>query len=307
LPRTSDPRHAQQQATTASPVRPLCPWAPKERPLKYRLLLLPLALVACSQAPSSRTSAAPPAAATAQANSPAANTSVDTTLLGKYHWQLIEATDNHGKRIDTLYVRADKPLQLDFMQNRVSVGNSCNSLIGNYSVDGGRLKVGPMAQTMMACPDQALTDLDEAISQRLQGNSKLSIRNSDEALFLSLVTDGGDTLVFTGLPTAETRYGGEGEVIFLEVASQTKPCSHPLSPNMQCLQVRELKYDKNGVAIGMPGEWQPLSQNIEGYTHEAGIRNVLRVKRFNVKNPPAGAPSTAYVLDLVVESEVVKQ
>ena len=75
---------------------------------------------------------------------------------------------------------------------------------------------------------------------------------------------------------------------------------------MQCLQVRELKYDKNGVAVGTPGEWQPLSQNIEGYTHEAGIRNVLRVKRFNVKNPPAGAPSTAYVLDLVVESEVVK-
>jgi len=69
---------------------------------------------------------------------------------------------------------------------------------------------------------------------------------------------------------------------------------------MQCLQVRELKYDKNGVAVGAPGEWKPLSQNIKGYTHEAGIRNVLRVKRFNVKN------STAYVLDLVVESEVVK-
>jgi heat shock protein HslJ len=285
-------------ATTTEAVRPLYPWAPKERPLKYRLLLLPLALVACSQAPSSSTSAAQPATVTAQATPPAANTSVDTTLLGKYHWQLIEAKDSRGKRIDTLFVRADKPLQLDFMQNRVSVGNSCNSLIGNYSVDGGRLKLGPMSQTMMACPDKALTDLDEAISQRLQGNPKLSIQNGDEAPFLSLVTDSGDTLVFTGLPTAETRYGGEGEVIFLEVASQTRPCSHPLSPNMQCLQVRELKYDKNGVAVGTPGEWQPLSQNIEGYTHEAGIRNVLRVKRFNVNNPPAGAPSTAYVLDL---------
>jgi heat shock protein HslJ len=306
LPRTSAPRHAQQQVITASSVRPLYPWAPKERPLKYRLLLLPFALVACSQAPGSSTDAAPPAAATAQANPPA-TTSVDTTLLGKYHWQLIEARDGRGKRIDMLFVRVDKPLQLDFMQNHVSVGNSCNSLIGNYSVDGGRLKVGPMAQTMMACPDKALTDLDEAISQRLQGNPKLSLQNRDEAPLLSLVTDTGDTLVFTGLPTAETRYGGEGEVIFLEVALQTRPCGHPLSSNMQCLQVRELKYDKNGVAVGTPGEWQPLSQNIEGYRHEVGIRNVLRVMRFNVKNPPAGAPSTAYVLDLVVESEVVKQ
>jgi len=57
-------------------------------------------------------------------------------------------------------------------------------------------------------------------------------------------------------------------------------------------RMRELKYGENGVTVGTPGEWQPLYQNIEGYTHEAGIRNVLRVKRFNLKNPPAGAPST---------------
>ena len=275
--------------------------------MKYRLLLLPLVLVACSQSPRSSTNAAPPAAATAQATPPPATASTDTTLLGKYHWQLIDATDSRGKRIDMLFVRADKPLQLDFMHNRVSVGNSCNSLSGNYSVDGGRLKFGPMAQTMMACPDKSLADLDGAISQRLQGNPKLSIQNTGEAPFLRLIADSGDTLVFRGLPTAETRYSGEGEVIFLEVASQTRPCSHPLIPNMQCLQVRELKYDKNGLAVGAPGDWQPLYQNIEGYTHEASIRNVLRVKRFNVKNPPAGAPSIAYVLDIVVESEVVKQ
>ncbi len=75
---------------------------------------------------------------------------------------------------------------------------------------------------------------------------------------------------------------------------------------MQCLQVRERKYGDNGVVTGPPGEWQPLYQSIEGYTHEAGIRNVLRVQRFNIKNPPADAPNTAYVLDMVVESEVVK-
>ena len=41
---------------------------------------------------------------------------------------------------------------------------------------------------------------------------------------------------------------------------------------------------------------------IEGYTHEDGVRNVVRVKRYEVKNPPADAPSQAYVLDMVVES-----
>src|SRR2546427_3924036 len=38
--------------------------------------------------------------------------------------------------------------------------------------------------------------------------------------------------------------------------------------------------------------------NIEGYTHEDGVRNVVRVKRYEVKNPPADAPSQAYVLDM---------
>jgi heat shock protein HslJ len=175
--------------------------------LKYRLFLLPLALAACSRAPSSSTNNAPPAVATAQATPLAATASVDTTLLGVYHWQLVEATDSRGKRIDTLFVRADKPLQLDFTHSRVSVSNSCNSLSSNYSVDGERLKLGPMAQTVMACPDKALAELDEAISQRLQGNPRLSLPNKNEAPFLRLVTDSGDTLVFTGLPTAETQVG----------------------------------------------------------------------------------------------------
>ncbi|HYM87381.1 MAG TPA: DUF4377 domain-containing protein, partial [Pseudoxanthomonas sp.] len=45
---------------------------------------------------------------------------------------------------------------------------------------------------------------------------------------------------------------------------------------------------------------------IEGYTHEAGIRNVLRVKRYTIKHPPADGSSLVYVLDMVVESEATK-
>lgn len=277
--------------------------------MKYRLLLLPLALAACSQTPPPESGKMPPAttAASTPAKPTAATAATDASALGKYHWQLSEATGSDGKRIDALFVRPDKPLQLDFVRDRLSVGNACNRIGGNYSVDGERLKIGPMAQTMMACADKALADLDGAITQRLQSNPKLGLHTEGNAPQLRLATDNGDTLVFIGQPTAETRYGGEGETVFLEVAPQTKPCSHPLIPNMQCLQVRERKYGENGVIVGTPGEWQPLYQSIEGYTHDAGIRNVLRVKRFSIKNPPADAPNTAYVLDMVVESEVVKQ
>lgn len=278
--------------------------------MKYLPLALALttALAACSQpsAPSSQATA--PAAATAQAHdaTPAA-VAVHADDLGKYHWQLSEATDSSGKRIDALFVRPDRPVQLDFVQQRIGVSNTCNRLGGGFTLQGEQLQVTPMAQTMMACHDPALAALDSAVSQRLQGNSKISLQTTGDTPQLRLVTAGNDTLVFNGQPTAETRYGGQGETVFLEIAANTKPCSHPLIPNAQCLQVRERQYDAQGLQTGTPGEWQPLYQNIEGYTHEDGVRNVLRVKRFSVKNPPADAPNTAYVLDMVVESETVKK
>lgn len=291
--------------------------------MKYRLLLLPLALAACSQSPQSTppaSSATTAGVATAAPTPPVAGAvaPTDTSLLDRYHWQLNDATDSTGKRIDALFVRADKPVQLDLNANRLNVINSCNTMGGGYRVEDGRLQIGPMMQTRMACADPGLSALDGAISQRLQGGLKLSLQADGNAPHLQLVTDSGDTLSFTGVPTAETRFGGPGETAFIEVAAQTVPCNplvpsnHPVLANhpvlgQQCLQVRDRFFDEHGLPGGTPGEWHPLNQEIEGYTHEPGIRNVLRVKRFAIKNPSADAPSTAYVLDLVVESEKAKQ
>ena len=280
--------------------------------MKYRLMLLPLALAACSQTPPDHAGNPPAAAAAAPATAATASAAVaaapafDTAILAKYHWRLSQAAGSDGKRIDALFARPDKPLELDFMHDRLSVSNTCNRLGGSFSVQGDRLKLGQMAQTMMACADPAVAALDSAMSQRLQGQPRIQVKSEGEVPTLSLTGDNGDTLVFAGEPTAETRYGSEGETVFLEIAPDTKPCSHPLIPAKQCLQMRERKYGANGV-VESTGEWQPLYQDIEGYTHEAGVRNVLRVKRFAIKNPPADAPSTAYVLDMVVESEIAKK
>ena len=123
---------------------------------------------------------------------------------------------------------------------------------------------------------------------------------------LVLTNAAGDRLVFHGAPTADTRFGGPGERVFLEVAAETKPCSHPLIPDKQCLQVREIKFDDNGLRVGEPGEWQNFYDQIEGFSHQPGTRNVLRVNRYTVANPPADGSSQAFVLDMVVESELVK-
>ena len=119
---------------------------------------------------------------------------------------------------------------------------------------------------------------------------------------LALTAADGSKLSFNGEPTADTRYGGPGERMFLEVAAQRQPCNHPLIADMQCLQVREVFYNDTGIKSGEPGEWQPLYEDIEGYQHQPGIRNVVRVYRYHRDPAPADASSIVYVHDMTVES-----
>ena len=116
----------------------------------------------------------------------------------------------------------------------------------------------------------------------------------------------GDALRFIGMAPPEIRFGNPGTIVFMEVAAHRKPCQHPMMPSpRQCLEVRELHYDAEGLRSGTPGAWQLFHDTIEGYSHEEGVRNVLRIKRFPIANPPMDAPATGYVLDMVIESQTV--
>lgn len=260
---------------------------------RLTLLVLPLLLAACPKE-------AQPPATPAPATTAAPAAAIDEQALAGYHWRLTDAADAQGQRITALFARADKPLALDFRDGHVGIGNGCNRIGGRYRVTGDTLTVDDLISTEMAC-EPALMALDAAISERLRGRLQARLQRDPEKLILT--TSAGDVLAFDGEPTAETRYGGPGEKAFLEVAAQTKPCSHPLIPNKQCLQVREVFYDDNGLKTGTPGEFGNFYDGIEGYTHEPGVRNVLRVKRFKRDPAPADASDTVYVLDMVVESE----
>ncbi|QOW19030.1 META and DUF4377 domain-containing protein [Lysobacter ciconiae] len=273
--------------------------------MKFHLLLLPLALAACTAERPATPATDTPVPAAAQKTPVAASMVLDAATLGRYHWQLAEASDAYGAHIDALFARDDKPVQLDFADQRLSISNTCNLMNGGYRLDDDKLKIDSLQQTLMACADPKLAELDRAVSSRFEGSPRIRLTGSEEAPRLELTSEAGDKLVFAGEPTAASRYGGEGEQVFMEVAAQTVPCSHPLIPDKQCLQVRERTYRDDGTVAGEPGEWEPLYQEIEGYTHEAGVRNVLRLKRYQVANPPADGSSVAYVLDMVVESEQV--
>ncbi len=264
--------------------------------------LLALALAACARDNAPDASTTPVAPATPAAVTAAAT---DAPALEGYHWQLSSAADAQGRRIDTLFARDDKPVQLEFGEGRIGIANTCNHMGGSYAASGDTLTVGRLVSTMMACTDNALMALDREVGQRLEGPLAYALQAGGMPQ-LTLTTAGGDVLTFLGKPTAQTRYGGPGERVFLEVAAETKPCSHPLIPDKQCLQVREIRYDENGAKIGEPGQFQHFYDEIEGYAHEPGVRHVLRVDRYTVRNPPADASAHAYVLDRVVESETVR-
>ncbi|MEG2940972.1 MAG: META and DUF4377 domain-containing protein [Thermomonas sp.] len=263
-------------------------------------LLLPLALAACTGTMSTSEPAAP--AAPEPPAPPVAPAAPELVAeLPRFHWRLQDATAADGSRIEALFARADVPVQLDFDKGRLAVSNTCNRMGGSYALAAGTLTVGRMASTMMACTDAKLMALDGEVGKRLEGALSLALA-AGAAPSLTLGNAAGDSLVFVGTPTPDTRYGGPGERVFLEVAAQTKPCSHPLMPNMQCLQTREITYDDKGLKAGTPGAFGNFYDQIEGYRHEPGVRNVLRLQRYTRKDVPADASKYAYVLDMVVES-----
>lgn len=272
-------------------------------------------LLAACAAPSTSGGATPKPAAAATdsaANAPADPSTqpapaaqVGKIALDGYRWTIETATDAAGKPIPLLQREGKYALRLSFAENRLGVSGGCNHIGAQYTAGDGQLRVKSFQTTLMACQDARLMQMDTAISQQLEGSNRFAIEGEPPQPRLRLTTASGASLNLIGEATAETRYGGPGQTVFLEVDAQRRSCPHPLMRDHQCLWVRERRYDANGVAQKPSEDWHFMYQDIEGYQHEAGVRNVVRVKKFEIKNPPADAPSAAYVLDMVVESELV--
>lgn len=243
--------------------------------------------------------------ACSQLSGPTINKITDENYLRMYYWDLVDARDNTNQRIGDLFIQENLPVRIVFDETRFFVSNTCNKMSGSYALQqDSAINFGEMVSTMMHCPNDKLNLLDQKIRAILPGTYSYSLLISDGPK-LVLRKAKGETLHFWGVPTPETRYGSVGETIFLEVAPQTKVCSHPLNPTAPCLQVREVYYNKDGIKTGSSGDFENLYQTIEGYMHTPGTRNILRVKRYKIPDQPITSPHLAYVLDMVIESETV--
>ncbi len=240
---------------------------------------------------------------------PATNSASPSTAgllqtLEDHRWTLASATDAQGQRLRALVPAGGRPIVFTFSGSRLHVQGACNQLTGAFQISpAGLLTVGSLASSMMAC-EPALMQADRSLSDLLaKGLQADFVKGATPTL--RLVDASKASLTLTGQATPEALYG-PGTRIFMEVAAQRVACKNPLNGESLCLQVRDRVFDEKGLKVGVPGEWRPLYETIEGYQHTPGVRNVVRLKKFQRASAPAGASSKVYVLDLVVESETVK-
>lgn len=258
-----------------------------------RLRHLLAALALCAPVLASATQAAPPR----RGADPAV-----VRGLQSNSWTLQSATEASGQPVEGLMVPGHA-FSMRFQDARMSIQGGCNTMNGGWRLSPqGQLMIGRLAATMKAC-DTPLMKADAALSAILAQHLDVALRPGDKPA-LRLMSPTQQTLVFSGQPTPESLYG-KATRIFLEVAPQTVECTSGVM-RTQCLQVRERRFDAQGLRIEPPGEWRTLHGSIDGYTHQAGVSNVLRINRYQRPQPlPADASRYVYVLDLVVESETV--
>jgi len=226
-------------------------------------------------------------------------------MLEDHRWLLVNAVDATNQRLDALFPDPERSFVFEFAGSRLHVLGGCNGVRAAFRVDADEvLEVTGGMSTMMAC-ETPLMAADSSLAALLaEPLEAVAIRGAQPTLVL--LTKAGDALVLTGELTPEARFGAPSR-IFLEVAPQAVECDAAVRGDGRCLQVRELAFDEQGLPVGEPSEWRVFKANIEGYQHEPGIRNVLRVKRFQPADPLGVPTGPVYVLDLVVQSEVVTE
>ena len=263
-------------------------------------------LAACSSQHQGAPMTQPPSPSPSSTSSPSSS----AHTLQAYDWDLVSALDARGKAAPGWLLAGKRALRLHFEGQRLSVQNLCNMMGAGYMLSGPNLQVGQFVSTKRACAERDLMDLEQRVASLLPQAQRLELRGATatSAPQLTLWFADGSRWELAGAPTPATRFGTAGERLFLEVAPERVACNHPLMPQAQCLRVRDVRYADNGVRQGV-GEWRIFQGEIEGYRHEPGMRNVVRVQRYSLARNgqlPADAPSHAYLLDMVVETERVR-
>ena len=200
----------------------------------------------------------------------------------------------------------DKPLVLNFNdQQRLSIATGCNTQGTSWKIEKGQIVTADLMSTMMACSPELMKQEQFSSSLFAKRTIPFVLNTQDvNKPTLTLIDATGQKVVFEGKMTPETQYQTQAETIFLEIAPETKKCTGVVPQT--CLQVREIKYAENGVKTQVDKDWTLFYDQIEGYQHNPAERQIIRIKRYEIKNPAADQSKYAYIHDMTVERATVK-
>lgn len=188
-----------------------------------------------------------------------------------------------------------KPLQtLQLTDGQLSANAGCNQMFGPARIEQGRLVVGTLASTLMACAPEAM-QREQALAALLR--SRPQVRLDGDKLLIGEVAQQQvwQPVAAAAQPAAPAKPAQPAAAAepsttrLIYVAPERRTCVG-VAP-MQCLQVRESQQQP----------WQHHYGEIEGFTAEAGTAYRLRIREIKVANPPADAPDRRWVLDSIVE------
>ncbi|MBE5527814.1 META and DUF4377 domain-containing protein [Laribacter hongkongensis] len=183
-----------------------------------------------------------------------------------------------GKWVENRPAGNLEPIVLQLQDGQISASAGCNRLFGPARIENGHLVVERLASTMMMCEPQ-LMQREDSLKQLLQSRPAITLKEGELRL---------NEQSFSSRPVVTG-----GKIIFVYVAAERRPCSGV--GKMDCLQVRT---DKNR-------PWELHYGEIEGFKPEPGIAYRLRIREVPVAQPAADAPDRRWILDQIIESEVV--
>jgi hypothetical protein len=196
-----------------------------------------------------------------------------------------------------------KPIEVIFSKDtKLDIKVTCNSFFGSYQVNEDKIIFPSVFGNMLgAClgPDGKLINSQDKIATHIFKKGyvhySLDLKNNDHPK-LTLEMINGEKFVFDGKMTPEYKYKSDGEIIFLDVHPEKKQCIG--TTQKTCLQVKEIQHYNQSIQSSSDQDWTLFSDEIQGFEYVPNQHQIIRVKRYEIKNAKTDQPKFAYIYDM---------
>lgn len=218
-----------------------------------------------------------------------------TVILAGYFWDMDAAFDKSGAPQPFWFSKDFPPVRLTFSRDgHAFAENACNSLNWKFKVSGTeKIAFTPTASTLIGCNEE-LTQRQNLVGMGIPQTHRYRLKatSANEPERLTLYLADGSRWEFKPIPTPETRYGGPGKQIELEIAMDTVPCGP--GSTQQCLNARQVRWERNTSKVCL-SDWEVLKSGIEGYQPTPGRHEIIWVKAYPLNRDSSKTSGSAYV------------